>query len=503
MQPAMTAPARRDDCPLAVDLPAVIERVRTVLHQAGYTEPRILEVFQADDFFAIPRHGELPLALHRTRGGSPLDTLLRLFLLGRPVEVETACRAVRPTPLADWVQLGLLRREGEAVSAAVALRPVGDLVVAHDNPRRYGLLADFVMGVARTSRNVAQLTVRRPCAQALDIGCGGGYQAFLTARHSDQVVAIDRNQRAINFARFNAQLNGLSNVEFLEGSFFEPVREQRFDLIVSNPPYVISPENSFIFRDSGLPGDALCRKIIREGAQLLREGGYCQFMCTWAHLAGEDWRERLAGWFTGTGCDAWVLRFETLDPAVYATAWIRESELDAPQMSAERFATWLAYYERERIEGLSNGWITLRKAGSRSNWFRCDDAPELLPPCGESIARGFAACDFLQRACRDETLLEARLRVAPEVCSEQEFRPSPSAWTATARRLRLTRGLAYAGEVDANLLALVGRCNGEQPLHALLDDLARTLGRSRADIVSTCLEVVRRLVEQGFLLAPE
>ena len=172
-------------------------------------------------------------------------------------------------------------------------------------------------------------------------------------------------------------------------------------------------------------------------------------------------------------------------------------------MSAERFAAWLAYYERERIEALSNGWITLRKAGSRSNWFRCDDAPELLPPCGESIARGFAACDFLQRACRDETLLEARLRVAPEVCSEQEFRPSPSAWTATARRLRLTQGLAHAGEVDANLLALVGRCNGDQPLHALLDDLARTLGRSRADIVSTCLEVVRRLVEQGFLLAPE
>jgi hypothetical protein len=235
----------------------------------------------------------------------------------------------------------------------------------------------------------------------------------------------------------------------------------------------------------------------------LREGGYCQFMCIWAHLAGEDWRERLAGWFAGTGCDAWVLRFETLDPAVYATVWIRESELGAPQMSAERFASWLAYYERERIEGLSNGWITLRKAGGRPNWFRCDDAPELLPPCGEAIARGFAARDFLQRASRDETLLEARLRVAPEVCSEQELQPSSSGWTATARRLRLTQGLAYAGEVDANLLALVGRCNGDQPLRVLLDELARTLGWPRADIAPTCLEVVRRLVEAGFRLAPQ
>jgi len=111
MQPPTIVPRRHDDDPLAVDLPAVVERVRTVLHQAGYTEPRILELFQVSDFFDIPRHGELPLALHRTRGGSPLDTLLRLFLLGRPVDVETAGRAVRPTPLEDWVRLGLLRTE--------------------------------------------------------------------------------------------------------------------------------------------------------------------------------------------------------------------------------------------------------------------------------------------------------------------------------------------------------------------------------------------------------
>ena len=196
MLPPTIVPRRHDDDPLAVDLPAVVERVRTVLHQAGYTEPRILELFQVSDFFDIPRHGELPLALHRTRGGSPLDTLLRLFLLGRPVDVETAGRAVRPTPLEDWVRLGLLRTEGEAVSAPVALRPVGDLVVAHDNPRLYGVQPDFVMGVARTSLNVAQLTVRRPCGLALDVGCGGGFQAFLAARHSDQVVGVDRNPRA-------------------------------------------------------------------------------------------------------------------------------------------------------------------------------------------------------------------------------------------------------------------------------------------------------------------
>jgi methylase of polypeptide subunit release factors len=502
MEPAIAAPRQREARSLSIDTPEIVERVRRVLQDTGYTESRVLEVFQAPEFFALPGPGEQPLALHRTHGGSPLDTLLRLLLLGRPVDVETASRAVRPTRLEEWVALGLLRPEGEAVIAPLTLQPVGDLVLIHDSHRRYGFSPEYVMGVARTSLNVANLTIRRSCTRVLDVGCGGGFQAFLAARHSDQVVAVDRNPRAVNLARFNAQLNGLANVEVLEGDFFEPVGDQQFDLIVSNPPYVVSPENSFIFRDSGLPGDALCRKIIREASQQLREGGYCQFMCTWAHLSGEDWRERLAGWFTGTGCDAWVLRFETLDPAVYATAWIRESELGAPQMSAERFAAWLAYYERERIEALSNGWITLRKASGQPNWFRCDDAPELLPPCGESIARGFEARDFLERASRDETLLETRLHVASDVCAEEECQPSPPEWTTTARRLRLTQGLAYACEVNADLLALVGRCDGERPLRILLDDLAATLGQPVADIALAALQVVRRLIEQGFLLAP-
>jgi len=261
--------------------------------EAGYTEPRILEVFRAPDFFSLPKPAELPLALHRTRGGSPLDILLRLFWRGVPVDVETAVQAVQPTMLEEWVSLGLLRAEGEAVVAPLALQPIGDLVVAHDSRRHSGPRADYGMGPALTSRNVAQLTIRRRCARALDIGCGSGFQAFLAAQHSDQVVAVDRNPRAVNLARFNAQLNGLSNVEVLEYDF-EPVRDQEFDLIVSNPPYVVSPENAFIFRDSGLPGDALCRKIIGEGARHLREGGYCQFLCSWAHLASEDQHQRLA-----------------------------------------------------------------------------------------------------------------------------------------------------------------------------------------------------------------
>jgi methylase of polypeptide subunit release factors len=72
----------------------------------------------------------------------------------------------------------------------------------------------------------------------LDVGTGSGVLAILAAQHSDQVTAIDVNPRALMFARFNARLNGVSHLQLLEGSWFEPVAGRTFDLIACNPPYV-------------------------------------------------------------------------------------------------------------------------------------------------------------------------------------------------------------------------------------------------------------------------
>ena len=67
----------------------------------------------------------------------------------------------------------------------------------------------------------------------------------------------------MNIAAFNAAINGITNVEWRLGSLFEPVAGERFDLIFSNPPYVISPDSQFIFRDGGRQGDALCEEMVR------------------------------------------------------------------------------------------------------------------------------------------------------------------------------------------------------------------------------------------------
>src|SRR5262249_52333375 len=115
------------------------------------------------------------------------------------------------------------------------LRCYQGLVLAYDFTRRDsgGVRRDYVMSVSPSSLVLLGMTVRRQSRAALDLGTGCGIQAFAAAKHSRRVVGIDTNPRAIAIARFNAGLNDLANVEFREGSMFDPVEGEAFDLIVS------------------------------------------------------------------------------------------------------------------------------------------------------------------------------------------------------------------------------------------------------------------------------
>ena len=119
-------------------------------------------------------------------------------------------------------------------------------------------------GIQSPSVTLAKLAVRRRVQKALDLGTGCGIQALLAAKHAERVVATDVNPRALAFARFNARLNGIDNIEFRLGNVFEPVEGERFGLLVANPPYVISPDASYAYRDSDEPADELCRRIVAD-----------------------------------------------------------------------------------------------------------------------------------------------------------------------------------------------------------------------------------------------
>jgi SAM-dependent methyltransferase len=494
-------PRNRDECPLDVTSEDRVRSLRGVLNAAGYNRGTILEVLGAGEDPTVQlRRQDIPRLLRKVGDRSPRDVLFRLFLLGVPVDAEAAHRAVGPTSLEDWYETGLLEPDGSSVRALVRLVPSEQLILALEKVPRYEeTRPDRVMGVASSSLMLARLTMRRPVRRTLDLGTGCGVQALLAAPHSEAVVAVDRNPRAVNVATFNAQLNGLANLEVREGNFFEPVRDQTFDLVVSNPPFIISPRVVTIFRESGLGGDRVCELLLRELPRYLNPGGFAQFLCNWAHLAGQDEQDRLAGWFQDNGCDVWVLHSHTCDAATYATTWLPEADKEREDF-ADLFDAWLAYYEREKIEAVSYGLITLRRRPAATNWIRWDDSPELLGPCGESIVRGFEQRDLLESLADDQALMAAHLRLAPEVRLEQQLEPSADGWSITAAHLRIIQGLGYKGDVDRNMMALVSRFRGAKSVGEVVTDLAGALKQDVSAVANGCLGVVRRLIEQGFLI---
>ncbi|MEO5680456.1 MAG: methyltransferase [Acidimicrobiales bacterium] len=307
-----------------------------------------------------------------------------------PVEPGAAERALAPLTVADWAAAGLVAVEGDGVTGLIRLRPLasnaGEWLMPNDSSRRTEHVADHVIGVGAASLTLAGMTVRAPVARCLDLGSGSGIQSLLASSHAAEVVATDRNSRAVAFVRFTMALNAVDNVEARHGDLFEPVAGERFGLIVSNPPFVISPDDRFAYRDSGLPGDEICRRIVAGAPAHLEEGGWCQLLANWAHLKGVDWRERLATWFEGTGCDAWVIQRDVQDVESYASTWIGHDET-TPSHAPDAFDTWMDHYERTSTEAIGIGLITLRRSGSPTPWLRIDELPQdFTLPCGDAIA---------------------------------------------------------------------------------------------------------------------
>ena len=476
--------------------------LRGVLAAAGFNPEGILGTIGIKDAASI-RESDMLLLMHRTAGETPLHTLIRLFLIEASVPASSLAAAIAPMTPDEWLDMGLVRREGGSFCARVRIFPYQDMVIAYDLPLR--LLTedgpDFVMGLGGSSLTLASLTIRNRANTALDLGTGCGFQAFMAAKHCEHVVAVDRNPRAVAFASFNAKLNGLPGVDCREGDLFDPVAGMTFDLIVSNPPFVISPESHYIYRDSGMAGDEVSRKICREAPSFMTAGGWCQVICNWAEYKDRDWREGLQAWFDGSGCDVLVMRNQSRDVATYAATWLRHTEKLEVEGLGERFADWLAYYRTQGIDTIGGGVITMRRTGSAHNWFRADDGVETMyGQGGDYIIGVFEAMDFLEGMDGDEPLLKASFVTSPDLRILQEKRLSPDGWAIESLEVRLARGLFQKGKIDPYVERLLMQCDGTRPLRDLVGDMASQMGVEAEDIESAVIALVRDFVGRRFLL---
>ena len=427
---------------------------------------------------------------------SELATLVRLFLRGEALDADLVARAL-PLPDAE----PLLTRSGGLIRAGYDVSPhadgthdwwvVSDRTDAGGRPVR----RDHVLGVGSAAVTLAQLTVRRPVARALDVGTGSGVLALHLAGHADTVTATDSVPRALRLAATTAALSGVS-VELLEGDLVAPVAEREFDLVVCNPPFVVGPAARFDYRDGGLPGDELSRRAARACASVLADGGVAQLLVNWLHVEGEDWRDRVASWVADLGVDGWLLERDLEGPAGYVSTWLDDAGESADAELRER---WLGWFAAERIEAVGFGWVVLRR-GSPPH--RLAVEPVLHPvdqPLGPHIAGWLDRVEWL-RGRDDGSLLGAALRAAPGVRLDTAARIGGTGWEPAASMLRLDEGFRWTVPSDDPIAALVAGCDGTRRLADLVDVLAVATGVPADTLASPVCASVRALVDRGILL---
>ena len=490
----------------------------------GFTVDAVNDLLGPVAQAALGREQSLPARLVVSeRLDEPLGALIAVFLLGLEVSAERLARAVPQVGLAGLTELGLLTQAGQdpgdPVRALVDLRPyatvdalgpadwwlASDLSeVATGRP----LAEDHVLGVGGASLTLARCTVRRPTGRVLDLGTGCGIQALHAARHAEHVVATDISARALRLAELNWQLNASTiegtTIEGRRGSLLEPVSGELFDLVVSNPPFVITPRSTpsaaFEYRDGGLVGDDLVRQLVETIGSVLAPGGIAQFLGNWEGRRGEGWTDRVSSWLEASGLDGWVVQREWQDPAEYAETWIRDSGQHLGKDADELYAAWLADFASRGVEGVGFGLVTLRQptGGTGSNPMRMVEERRTGPglPWGDEVLATLERHDWLA-ARDDDALLASTLRVAADVTEERHH--LPGAEDPTVILLRQGGGAGRVVQANTALTGLVGASSGDIPVGRLIAAVASLLEVDVQALSAELLTDVRGLVRDGLL----
>lgn len=475
------------------------ERLRGFLIEAGYDEENLQVKLGIKDLPST-RLRNFPRLLDNTREPSRINTLLRWFWIGVPQDAPASAEHLPSWFIPLALACGLLHAHGNDLVPEAMFLPADRFIFAADHTSKIDSAdRDLVLWPNPTSRLLSRFTVRRPSRATLDVGTGTGIQALIAAAHSEKVVATDLNPRAVAFAAFNARLNGIENIECVAGEGYKPVAGRKFDLIVSNPPFFVTPSTQYLFCDNPMDLDQLCRSLAREAPGYLNEGGYFQMLCEWAEVEAQTWQERLAEWFEGSGCDAWVRKGYSQDPSEYAEEHIR-STVSSSGRDAEIFASYMDYYRARKVKAICGGVVAMHRR-SGENWIFMEEVTNTpKQPFGELVASAFAARDFLQSHTSDEQLLEVKPTLAPNAQLEQIFRRAGEGWQPEGLTLRLVKGFEFFFGLQPLVAEFLSGCDGTRTFRELIDAFGSKADAPHELVQKECLEVARKLIERGFLL---
>ena len=526
------------------------------LYRAGYTEPRLRQFWGSAVSDALVRNNAAP-AIHvclttldseaAAEAASEFDrrlaVLALLFHFHREVEGRLIRDALGEEAYDIAVAAGLIVGHGcdddttpDKALAPFALVPFelpvgvprgfrpGDanlyLVSDHGTLVEPGILGgDFVLGLGGAGRTLVSITPRERVELAADIGIGCGIQALLLARHANRVIATDISHRALHLAELSARLNGITTIDFRHGSMLEPL-DEKVDLLVSNPPFVITPRTSevtFEYRDAGMSGDRLVRSLFAAIPEVLAPGGRSVCLGNWETTSASD--EGPEAWVTDPETSVLVIERETLDPVAYAETWIRDGGVPRAGEDWNRAtAAWLDDFASRDVAQIVFGYVLMSRADN--------DVPTIAPPApgdpatdrtaglrarvrttsaavnnphglGEFLSTVFALRSWLATAEAGEIADTAFTR-SPDLVEHRHHVPGESEPTS----ITLEQGIGFGQvfDLDTALAGFVSVADGSLTLRQTANALAQLLDVDPVALEDQLIAQVRALVAEGVLL---
>ncbi|OMG31875.1 DUF7059 domain-containing protein [Actinomyces naeslundii] len=539
MSPASTRSASEPSSsfPPPVVTPEQAASLRADLSKSGWGVEAVATLLGEAADAALRREIRLPAlrsvraALAAGTDSSPVAVLTALFMLGEPVLATVLDAALPRTGAAGAAVIGLVGEPDEAgyVRARVDLRPheavddageirwwvasdLGELVTGR------ALAPDHVLGIGGAGLTLAGLTPRTRVRSALDLGCGCGIQTLYLLRHAEHVVATDISERALAFTAFNAALAGVcvmgdpdagsggggGRLELLRGSLLEPVAGRRFDLIASNPPFVLTPP---AVREAGLPlmeyrdaGGPVLPELVAGLREHLEPGAAAVMLGNWEHRGADSWREAVATWIP-EGLDGWVIEREVQDPVEYATMWLRDggltSERDAEGFDAA-LGAWIDDFEVRGVQGVGFGYLIVhRPLRPRDPWRLLEE----VTTSGQGVL-GHHVAEVLEVRERlagldDDAVADLRPVLAPDVTEERHL--IPGAAEPTVILLRQGGGLGRTIRASTVVAALAGVADGELSVGQIASAVVALTGEDAIGLRAEMVEATRHLIAVGFL----
>lgn len=351
----------------------------------------------------------------------------------------------------------------------------------------------FVMGVGGATRTLAALAAYKPGQTVLDLGTGSGIHAILAALSGARVVATDISESALEMAHFNAEINGVGGaIDFRIGSLFEPTPE-RFDVVVSNPPFVITPAAArqrvgrLDYRDAGLVSDQLSAQVVRALAEHLTDTGRAWMLTNWEIADTAQPYAPVKTW-AGTTLDLHLVMREQLPVTAYIEMWLRDGGLTPAHPDyADSYRVWLEDFDARGVTHIGMGYLA---AGRGDGVVLAQElrgiAPANLHAYMERIWGGLRLTELAQMA-----------PVATDVVEHRFFYPgADEPWII---KFTQTNGFGEEVQADTALAGFMSVADGELTTAQIVCALAELLSEDEDMLMDNLIPKVALLKQLGML----